>query len=239
MSCAAVSLSFLSAVPTGGALFSENMKSSRRTRISRTTYSSMNIFMVTMAADVALRTRLGGPDSSPTSSTTFAQKHHWQAFDRWARSRPGPSDSATAARISQPPICRGRIKVSGCLCHRRPTGPVPPHPITEVAVLCLVAPSRHDIEPAVDGQEHLTATPIGRVGVVNRTVDGRAAFRCTKVRLVINRSASLRFPSPRRRWRADPGGPPRSARSAAANSWLPLWVPKRASQSRSGRSSHA
>src|SRR6266403_1746097 len=45
-----------------------------------------------------------------------------------------------------------------------------PHPVHEVASLYLVAPFGHDIEPAIDRQEHLTAAAMAGIGVVDRSV---------------------------------------------------------------------
>src|SRR6266436_1270343 len=68
---------------------------------------------------------------------------------------------------------------SGCVGRRRVGRPSPPvvliavmtpHPVHQVAVLCLVAPFGHDIEPAIDRQEHLAAARVGGIGVVKRSV---------------------------------------------------------------------
>src|ERR1700730_15651373 len=66
------------------------------------------------------------------------------------------------------------LRPSGFVGHRQAgLGPpvilvavMTPHP----AFFCLVAPFGHDIEPAIDRQEHLTAAGVGRVGVVDRSV---------------------------------------------------------------------
>src|SRR5262249_43820370 len=58
--------------------FSEATKSSKRMRISGTTYPSTNTFTVTMGAVVAPRARRAGPDSSPTSSTSYSQQERWE-----------------------------------------------------------------------------------------------------------------------------------------------------------------
>src|SRR5438445_3776020 len=83
---------------------------------------------------------------------------------------------------SGPSLCCGQfftLSHSRCVGHRRADGLGPPviliavvalHPVCEVAVPGLVAPFRHDVEPAVDGEEDLPAAAIGGIGMVDRTV---------------------------------------------------------------------
>src|SRR5271169_2931154 len=85
---------------------------------------------------------------------------------------------------------------------------------------------------------HQRAMPSGVVSA-SKTIDGRALIRRTRVRLVIDPSPAFRFPCFRHRPRADRDCPTRSARSGAANPWLPAWVPGRAAPSRPARPSNA
>src|SRR5262245_8091674 len=83
---------------------------------------------------------------------------------------------AAAARRASPTSARS---LSGCLRLRRAGRPPSPvilvavvalHPVHEVAVLGLVAPLGHHVEPAIDRQEHLRAAAVGGIGVIDRAV---------------------------------------------------------------------